>query len=161
MDDLANFPTVVLRLGLALVLGAVLGLNRWLHHKAAGIRTHSLVAVGSCVAMLMFDGANPLADLQARSRVVQGLVAGIGFLGAGVILHDSSSQKIHGLTTAASVWACALLGAAFGSGHYMVGGSALVAILLVLTLGGSLEQSTGALLGKSRESEVPPDDSGN
>jgi putative Mg2+ transporter-C (MgtC) family protein len=108
MDDLANFPTVVLRLGLALVLGAVLGLNRWLHHKAAGIRTHSLVAVGSCVAMLMFDGANPLADLQARSRVVQGLVAGIGFLGAGVILHDSSSQKIHGLTTAASVWACAL-----------------------------------------------------
>ncbi len=161
MDSLGHFSTIALRLALALVLGAILGLNRWLHHKAAGIRTHSLVAIGSCVAMLLFEGDHALEDLQARSRVLQGLVAGIGFLGAGVILHDSSSQKIHGLTTAASVWACALLGAAFGSGQYMVGGLALVAILLVLTLGGRLEQSTGALLGKTRGSEVPADDSGN
>lgn len=161
MDSLGHFSTIALRLALALVLGAILGLNRWLHHKAAGIRTHSLVAIGSCVAMLLFEGDHALEDLQARSRVLQGLVAGIGFLGAGVILHDSSSQKVHGLTTAASVWACALLGAAFGSGQYMVGGLALVSILLVLTLGGWLEQSTGALLGKNRGSEVPADDSGN
>ena len=160
MNNMADFSTIALRLSLALALGAVLGLNRWLHHKAAGIRTHSLVAIGSCVAMLLFEGNHAVEDLQARSRVLQGLVAGIGFLGAGVILHDRSSQKVHGLTTAASVWACALLGAAFGTGQYLVGGLALVAILLVLSLGGRLEQTTGALLGKRRESEVPSDDSG-
>ncbi|MGB4346094.1 MAG: MgtC/SapB family protein [Burkholderiaceae bacterium] len=159
IHDLGEAQIIVLRLSLALLVGIVLGLNRWLHHKAAGIRTHSLVAIGSAVAILMVSNGESVEELAARSRVLQGLVAGIGFLGAGVILHDATSQKIHGLTTAASIWACALLGAVFGAGQYLIGIMALAAILLVLLVGGRLERSTRVLLGVKRESEVPADDS--
>ncbi len=159
IHNLGEAQIIVLRLSLALLVGTVLGLNRWLHHKAAGIRTHSLVAIGSAVAILMVSNGDGVEELAARSRVLQGLVAGIGFLGAGVILHDATSQKIHGLTTAASIWACALLGAVFGAGQYLIGIMALAAILLVLLVGGRLERSTKTLLGVKRESEVPADDS--
>ncbi len=158
IHNLGEAQIIVLRLALALSVGIVLGLNRWLHHKAAGIRTHSLVAIGSAVAILMVSHGDGVEELAARSRVLQGLVAGIGFLGAGVILHDATSQKIHGLTTAASIWACALLGAVFGAGQYLIGIMALGAILLVLLVGGRLERSTRVLLGVKRESEVPADD---
>lgn len=145
---------LLIRLGMALLVGVVLGLNRWLHHKSAGIRTHSLVAIGSALAMLLIDSM-PGADVEASSRVVQGLLTGIGFLGAGVIIHEGNSKRIHGLTTAASVWACALLGATFGSGEYALGGTALLMIMLVLIFGGRVERMTGALMGIDQESEVP------
>ena len=145
---------LVARLALAMVAGTVLGLNRWLHHKSAGIRTHSLVALGAAVAMLMIASIVG-ADAQAASRVLQGLITGIGFLGAGVIIQSARTQRVHGLTTAASVWACALLGASFGAGQYAIGVSALVAILLVLLVGGKVEQLMGAALGIDRTSEVP------
>ena len=109
---LANNPSVLeilLRLGLALLAGIVLGLNRWMHHKSAGIRTQSLVALGSALVMLLI-GSYPGADAQAGSRVLQGLITGIGFLGAGVIIRQDQSPTVHGLTTAASIWACAILG---------------------------------------------------
>ncbi|HSD37705.1 MAG TPA: MgtC/SapB family protein [Rhodocyclaceae bacterium] len=146
---------LVTRLALALLAGTVLGLNRWLHHKSAGIRTHSLVALGAAVAMLLIS-AMPGGDAQAVSRVLQGLITGIGFLGAGVIIQSSRTQRVHGLTTAASVWACALLGASFGAGQNAIGLSSLIAILLVLTIGGRIEQLTGAALGINRSSEDPP-----
>lgn len=137
---------LISRLGLALLAGIVLGLNRWLHHKSAGIRTHSLVALGSAMAMLMTDSQIG-ADAQALSRVLQGLVTGIGFLGAGVIIRENSSKRIHGLTTAASLWACALLGAAFGAGQVKLGLIALSAMLLTLLIGGPLEMLVGRLTG--------------
>lgn len=137
---------LIARLGLAIFAGTVLGLNRWLHHKSAGIRTHSLVALGAAIAMLMID-THAGADAQAHSRVLQGLVTGIGFLGAGVIIRDNSSRRIHGLTTAASIWACALLGAAFGAGQIALGLLALGAILLSLLLGGRLENFIGRIFG--------------
>jgi putative Mg2+ transporter-C (MgtC) family protein len=127
-----------------------------MHHKSAGIRTHSLVALGSALVMLLI-GSFPGADAQASSRVLQGLITGIGFLGAGVIIHQDHSQTIHGLTTAASVWACAILGATFGSGFYVLGLCAMSAMLLILILGGPLERLTRNLLGIRRESEVPDD----
>jgi putative Mg2+ transporter-C (MgtC) family protein len=145
---------LVLRLALALLAGTILGLNRWLHHKSAGIRTHSLVALGAAVAMLMISSMTG-GDAQAASRVLQGLITGIGFLGAGVIIQGSRTQRVHGLTTAASVWACAVLGASFGAGLHAVGLAALAAILLVLLVGGRIEQLTGAALGINRASEVP------
>jgi putative Mg2+ transporter-C (MgtC) family protein len=112
-----------LRLALALVVGVILGLNRWLHHKSAGIRTHSLVAIGSATAiMLTSDFVKD--DAQAVSRVLQGLITGLGFLGAGVIIRERTSQKVHGLTTAASIWSCALIAAAFGGGQFILGGMA-------------------------------------
>ena len=150
------YPEIFLRLGLALLAGVTLGLNRWIHHKSAGIRTHSLVALGAALVMLLI-GSFPGADVQAASQVLQGLITGIGFLGAGVIIHQANSQNIHGLTTAASIWACAILGATFGSGFYVLGIWALSAMLLILIVGGPLERLTKKLLGIQRESEIAED----
>jgi len=146
---------IALRLALALVVGVILGLNRWLHHKSAGIRTHSLVAIGSATAiMLISDFIKD--DAQAVSRVLQGLITGLGFLGAGVIIRERSTQKVHGLTTATSIWSCALIAAAFGGGQFILGGT-LGAILLTLMIGGPLERLATRLTGIKRESEVSID----
>ncbi len=144
--ELSN-PTLdlMLRLGLAMLAGVVLGLNRWLHHKSAGVRTHSLVSLGAAVAMIMVE-IHAGGDAQSHSRVIQGLVTGIGFLGAGVIIRENS-RHIHGLTTAASIWACAVLGAAFGAGNFQLGGLALAAIMMTLLLGGPMEILLGHVLG--------------
>ena len=152
-DNPNAYPEILLRLGLALLAGIILGLNRWMHHKSAGIRTHSLVALGAALVMLLI-GSFPGSDAQAYSRVLQGLITGIGFLGAGVIIHQDHSQTIHGLTTAASIWACAILGATFGSGFYVLGLCAMSTILLILILGGPLERLTKTFLGIRRESEI-------
>jgi putative Mg2+ transporter-C (MgtC) family protein len=156
MHDWEPYSTIALRLVLALFVGAVLGLNRWLHHKSAGIRTHSLVAIGSATAvMLISDFIQD--DAQSVSRVLQGLITGLGFLGAGVIIHEQRSQKVHGLTTAASLWACSLIGAAFGAGQFTLGGLSLGAILLILALGGPLERLFARLNGVKRGSEISGD----
>ncbi len=162
MQTFYNDITVelVTRLGLAIIAGTVLGLNRWLHHKSAGIRTHSLVALGAAVAMLLIDTHNG-SDAQSHSRVLQGLVTGIGFLGAGVIIRDNSSRRIHGLTTAASIWACALLGAAFGAGQIALGLLALTAILITLLLGGRLESFIGRLFGHRPDKQQNSDSESN
>jgi putative Mg2+ transporter-C (MgtC) family protein len=150
------YSTIALRLGLALFVGAALGLNRWLHHKSAGIRTHSLVAIGSATAvMLIADFVQD--DAQSVSRVLQGLITGLGFLGAGVIIHEQRSRKVHGLTTAASLWACALIGAAFGAGKYALGTLALGTIFLTLLIGGPLERLMARLTGVKQESEISED----
>jgi putative Mg2+ transporter-C (MgtC) family protein len=139
-----------------MLVGAILGLNRWLHHKSAGIRTHSLVAIGSATAvMLISDFVKD--DAQSVSRVLQGLITGLGFLGAGVIIREQSSQKIHGLTTAASLWACALIGASFGAGQFSLGALALGAILITLMIGGPLERLMAHLTGVKRGSEISGD----
>ena len=156
MLDLNLYGTIALRLALALLVGAILGLNRWLHHKSAGIRTHSLVAIGAATAvMLISDFVKD--DAQSVSRVLQGLITGLGFLGAGVIIHEQRSQRVHGLTTAASLWACALIGAAFGAGQFALGGISLGAILLTLALGGPLERLVVQIKGVKRSSEISGD----
>ena len=150
------YGSIVLRLVLALLVGTVLGLNRWLHHKSAGIRTHSLVAIGSATAvMLISDFVQD--DAQSVSRVLQGLITGLGFLGAGVIIHEQRSKRVHGLTTAASLWACALIGAAFGAGQFVLGGLSLGAILLTLAIGGPLERLIARINGVKRSSEISGD----
>lgn len=147
---------MALRLALALFVGVILGLNRWLHHKSAGIRTHSLVAIGSATAVMIISNFVQ-EDAQAISRVLQGLITGLGFLGAGVIIHEQRSQRVHGLTTAASLWACAIIGAAFGAGHFALGGLSLGAILLTLAVGGPLERLFARLNGVKRSSEISGD----
>lgn len=154
--NLDLYSAIALRLTLALSVGAILGLNRWMHHKSAGIRTHSLVAIGSATAvMLISDFVQD--DAQAVSRVLQGLITGLGFLGAGVIIREQRSQRIHGLTTAASLWVCSLLGASFGAGQFALGGFTLGAILLTLMLGGPLEKLVAKLNGIKRSSEISGD----
>jgi len=156
MLDWNLYGTIALRLSLALLVGVILGLNRWLHHKSAGIRTHSLVAIGSATAiMLISDFVKD--DAQSVSRVLQGLITGLGFLGAGVIIREQQSQRVHGLTTAASLWVCALVSAAFGAGQFALGGITLGAILLTLVLGGPLERLFAKLNGIKRGSEISGD----
>lgn len=156
MLDWNLYSTIALRLSLALLVGVILGLNRWLHHKSAGIRTHSLVAIGSATAiMLISDFVKD--DAQSVSRVLQGLITGLGFLGAGVIIREQQSQRVHGLTTAASLWVCALVSAAFGAGQFALGGITLGAILLTLVLGGPLERLFAKLNGIKRGSEISGD----
>jgi len=150
------YGEMALRLLLALLAGTILGLNRWMHHKSAGLRTHSLVAIGSATAVLSI-GHLGSTDVQALSRVLQGLITGLGFLGAGVIIRERSSQRVHGLTTSASIWSCALIAAAFGAGELVLGGLALAAIIITLLIGGPLEQLIRRLTGIKRESEISTD----
>ena len=131
---------VTMRLVAAVLAGAVLGINRDLRHKPAGLRTHALVSLGSataCVVSLSAVGA----DANALSRVIQGLVTGVGFIGAGVILHQDREHRVHGLTTAASIWIAAALGAACGSGTWVVVLLALGLTIAVLALGGPIEKA--------------------
>lgn len=156
MDYWNPYGEMALRLALALLAGMVLGLNRWMHHKSAGIRTHSLVAIGSATAVLSI-GHLGVTDVQALSHVLQGLITGLGFLGAGVIIRERSSQRVHGLTTSASIWSCALIAAAFGAGELALGGLALFAIVFTLIIGGPLEQLIRKLTGVRRGSEISSD----
>ena len=133
-----DFIDVGARLLLAVVCGASIGLNRDLHHKPAGFRTFGLVAVGSAVMTLVAAGLRAY-DPAAVSRVMQGIVTGIGFLGAGVILHREG-QRVRGLTTAAAIWTTAGLGVACGLAQYVIAIAGLVATMLVLLVGGPVER---------------------
>lgn len=105
----------VLRLLLAALLGGLLGNEREHHGKAAGIRTHMLVALGSTLFVLAPQLTGVSHD--AMSRVVQGIVAGVGFLCAGTILKTSGDSKVRGLTTAAGLWLNTAVGVCVGLGH--------------------------------------------
>src|ERR1700686_1059413 len=122
---------IILRLGAAILIGSVIGLNRELHHKPTGMRTLGLVALGSALAVLAVAD-DPQADI---SRVIQGVITGIGFLGAGVILHRPTGGKVHGLTTAATIWVTACLGILCGIAAWR---TTAVAILLTAALGSVL-----------------------
>jgi len=139
--------TILLRIALALAIGAAIGVNRDLRRKPAGVRTHSLVSIGAAL-VVMGALAMPGATPDTVSRVVQGLITGIGFLGAGVILHHQSGQRIEGLTTAASIWVAAGLGAACGAGLAELALIGLVAALVVLILGGPFERALERLFGE-------------
>ena len=105
---------VVIRLLAALLVGAIIGYQRERAGKAAGLRTHMLVSMGT--AMFVLAATEYGMQQDAVSRVVQGLVTGIGFLGAGAILKVESERMIRGLTTAAGIWMTAALGVAIGLG---------------------------------------------
>lgn len=121
---------VVLRLVMAAIVGGIIGLDRERAHKPAGIRTLMLVSVGSALfTILSIYGFGESAD---PSRIAAGIVVGIGFLGAGVILH--SEKGVMGLTTAAAVWAVAATGVAFGCGLYVIAVATTVLILVALRL---------------------------
>jgi putative Mg2+ transporter-C (MgtC) family protein len=141
-----HFQDILLRLGLALAVGSIIGLNRFMHHKAAGMRTHALVALGAAMATLVAVQA-PGSDAQAVSRVLQGLVTGVGFIGAGVIIYDENS-RVQGLTTAASIWAASILGIACGAAEFVVTAVGIVMAMAVLTFGRPIERGMARLLGR-------------
>lgn len=116
LADVAQFARLSFRLVLAALLGGVLGYERQQVGKAAGLRTHMLVSLGAALMILAPSQAGIALD--HMSRVVQGIVTGIGFLGAGAILKRSEQGEIHGLTTAASIWTTAAVGVAAGMGRH-------------------------------------------
>jgi putative Mg2+ transporter-C (MgtC) family protein len=131
LPDVGHATQVVVRLLVAALLGGVLGYEREQAGKSAGLRTHMLVALGSALFILVpqQSGVTP-ADL---TRVLQGLIAGIGFLGAGSILKRSDEGDIKGLTTAASIWLTAAIGVAAGMGRETSAILSTVLALLILS----------------------------
>jgi putative Mg2+ transporter-C (MgtC) family protein len=121
---------IAARLGLAAVLGAILGIDRERIQSAAGLRTHILVCLGAAVMVLGGEEAGFGHD--ASSRVIQGIIAGIGFLGAGTILKISDKVEVHGLTTAASIWLTSGVGIAAGLGHFWLSAVATLVGWIVL-----------------------------
>jgi putative Mg2+ transporter-C (MgtC) family protein len=120
---------VAVRLLVAAVLGAAVGAEREVHEHAAGLRTHLLVAVGSCLFTLVsVYGFQSFSRASDPSRVAAQIVTGIGFLGAGAILREGLT--VHGLTTAASLWVIAAIGMAVGLGMFWAS-SIAVAITIV------------------------------
>jgi len=115
VPDVKELTRLLLRLSLAIVLGGLIGYEREAAGKPAGLRTHMLVAMGSALFVLVpLQAGVPLVDM---SRVLQGLISGIGFLGAGAIIKLDSEKDVRGLTTAASIWTVAAIGVACGMGR--------------------------------------------
>ncbi len=123
--------TIVVRVFLAILLGFVLGIERELYKRPAGLRTHILVCMASCLIMLVsmygFDSGDP-------GRVAAQVVSGVGFLGAGAIMREDKGNGIKGITTAATIWMSAMIGLSCGNGFYF--GAVLVTIcaLIILTI---------------------------
>ena len=140
---------MVIRLLYAAVLGGIVGIEREVHEKAAGFRTHILVCIGSCVIMLtsmhIFDIYNGIADVDP-GRIAAQVVSGIGFLGAGTIIR--SRVSIVGLTTAASLWSIAGVGLAVGSGLFIVSAFATVLILASLLVLSKVHDKVSCKQGK-------------
>ena len=161
-----DWTDVLLRLGAALVGSMLLGLNRELHGKPTGMRTLGLVGLSSSMATVAAIGVGTSlqgADAAAASRVLQGVIqgvlTGVGFIGAGVILRDAPGIRVHGLTTAATVLVTAALGVVFGLGQWVLASAGLGLALAVLTVGGPLEHSLRRVLKPLTGSEDPAADS--
>lgn len=127
---------ILLRLTVATLAGVALGLNRDLHGKPTGVRTLGLVGLASAMVVLAVSHGEP----SNTGRVIQGIVTGIGFLGAGVIVRNSMGKQVHGLTTAACVWLTACVGAACAVGDWKVIVLGLPLVALVLLFGGHFEK---------------------
>lgn len=135
-SEFADVPNVkeltrlLSRLTLAIVLGGLIGYEREAAGKPAGLRTHMLVAMGSALFVLVpLQAGVPLQDM---SRVLQGLISGIGFLGAGAIIKLNNEESVRGLTTAASIWTVAAIGVACGLGREATAVIATLFGLLIL-----------------------------
>ena len=135
--DVAQIVRFTVRLVFALVLGGILGWDREQHGKAAGLRTHMLVALGAAVAVIAGDLSTMTGD--ALSRIIQGVLTGVGFIGGGVILKISEQQQIRGITTAAGIWLTAAIGVAAGAGHLGLAVVSTGFALLVLAVLGRVE----------------------
>ncbi|MFN8288619.1 MAG: MgtC/SapB family protein [Chitinophagaceae bacterium] len=119
---------ILIRLGLSVLIGSIIGLEREYRGKSAGLRTIILITTGAAV----FTMISELMTNGSPDRIASNIVTGVGFLGAGVIFRDHRS--VSGLTTAASVWAAAGLGMAAGGGYYIIAGAGCIILIVVLLL---------------------------
>lgn len=141
LPDLAELTRLGVRLLVAAVLGAALGYDREIKGKAAGIKTHMLVSVGSAIFMVI-----PLqigVEVGDLTRVMQGMVTGVGFLGAGTILKGANEDNVKGLTTAAGLWMTSAIGMTAGLGQELSAVLCTVLALMVFSLIPRLMRLTG------------------
>jgi len=137
--DIKEATVIVLRLGLAVILGAAIGYEREMKGKDAGLRTHMLVSLGAAIFVLVPSASGmQIADM---SRVMQGVIAGVGFLGAGAILKQENDRVVKGLTTAASIWVVAAIGVAAGYGREATAVASTVIALFVLAVVNRFEKN--------------------
>lgn len=157
VPDLTEATVICLRLGVAVLLGAAIGYDRERRGKAAGLRTHMMVSLGAALFILV-----PLRsgmDVADSSRVLQGIIAGIGFLGAGAILKQDRHGAIRGLTTASSIWVAAAVGIAAGMGREVTAVLGTLAALFILVVMARVEAMMDTDAGKHapvREEPDPP-----
>ncbi|OZI69056.1 MgtC/SapB family protein [Bordetella genomosp. 1] len=149
IPDVGEATRVILRLLVAVILGGLIGYERERSGKAAGLRTHMLVALGAALFVLVpVQNGMEVADL---SRVLQGVIAGIGFLGAGAIIKLSDEREIRGLTTSASIWLTAAVGIAAGMGREA---TAVVSTLLALFVLGAIHGWEKRIAARSEKSVI-------
>jgi putative Mg2+ transporter-C (MgtC) family protein len=147
---------LILRLVVAVLVGGLFGLNRDFNRKSAGLRTHALVTLGAAmatIAVLNVNMADGVTNADAVSRVLQGILTGIGFLGAGVIIRDVEAGHITGLTTAATIWVSAVIGTFCGLGYWLLIGVSALLVMAVLMFGGTVEKFAKRVL--KHESRPP------
>ena len=123
---------VILKILLAAMLGGIIGLERELSHKEAGLRTNILIAIGSTLITILSFKIAAMSKTSDPARLTAQIVSGIGFLGAGAIIQ--ARFAVHGLTTAATIWTVAAIGIAVGSGFYLVAFLVAVFVVIVLTV---------------------------
>jgi putative Mg2+ transporter-C (MgtC) family protein len=151
-----EWPEIVLRLGVATLAGGLIGLDRDLHGKPIGLKTLGLVGLATAMVVMLALPAGDLTRISdATSRVIQGILTGIGFLGAGVIVRGEHRFRVHGLTSAACAWLAACAGIACGVGQWriVIVGLAIASVLLLA--GHRLERWLHRTLGGK---EGPPMD---
>lgn len=158
--DIPPLGPLLLRPLAAVLLAGILGWERGARDKPAGLRTHMMVALGSAtftaVALLLYEDIAPPGEVGRGdpSRVLQGIIGGIGFLGAGSIIR--SGGAVQGITTAATIWVVGAIGVACGTGHYLVGVYTAFLAFLILTVVEWIERHLmkhAASLGPSAEEE--------
>ncbi|MGH1573533.1 MgtC/SapB family protein [Methylobacterium sp. P31] len=159
---------ICLRLGAAVVAGMVVGVDREMHAKPVGLRTLGLVGLGSALVTMAGSGFSAEGVDANASRAIQGIVTGIGFLGAGVIVKGAHKSRVHGMTTAAAIWVTAALGISCGVGAYLPVAVGLMLLLLLVGIGGRIDRIIDARLRRkhrngtekaqaSGQGSAPPD----
>jgi putative Mg2+ transporter-C (MgtC) family protein len=148
---------IVVRLTAALVLTGLIGWEREVHNKTAGLRTHLLVALGSCLFILAAWEA--IKDKDTLTRVIQGIAPGIGFIGAGAIIkHEKDDgREVRGLTTASSIWMAAAIGVCTGLGHIF---TAILAVVLTWVVLVVLERLKERLDRRTPKTKIHPQSPG-
>jgi putative Mg2+ transporter-C (MgtC) family protein len=137
LPDVRQTASLVTRMVIAMLLGAVIGAQRESSGKPAGLRTHMLVAMGG--ALFVLAPLQSGMDLDGMSRVIQGIVTGIGFIGGGAILKLQEQRAIEGLTTAAGIWITAAVGIAAGLGRWGLAVASTILTWVTLSLIGKIE----------------------
>jgi putative Mg2+ transporter-C (MgtC) family protein len=154
---LLEWPEILLRLGVATLAGCLIGLNRDLQGKPIGLKTLGLVGLATAMVVVLADPSADHARItDAGSRVIQGILTGIGFLGAGVIVHTQHHFRVRGLTSAACTWLAACIGIACGVGQWPVVAIALAITFTLLIAGRRVERGLHRALGGSNHPEQQP-----